>query len=169
MALLNFGSPDFSLCVSLLPPHVLQKSSSTSQNPTVGEPPLSEAVQKLNILNSLLEQANYPSFWSTFESEDLYMDLTADVDGFEDSLRLRILLTVGQTFREVQKSVLESYLNAKGKAFESLLGMVGFKADGDMIKIPLNKTNEAKATHVVETVKFDQFSRVIRRAYEAPA
>ena len=33
----------------------------------------------------------------------------------------------------------------------------------------MNKENEAKGTIVRENVKMEQFSRVIRRAYEQPA
>lgn len=45
----------------------------------------------------------------------------------------------------------------------------GWEIEGTVIKVPLNKENEAKGTIVRENVKMEQFSRVIRRAYEQPA
>ena len=38
-----------------------------------------------------------------------------------------------------------------------------------VVKVPVNKENEAKGTVVREEVRFDQFSRVVRRAWEQPA
>ncbi|KAF2001675.1 ARM repeat-containing protein [Amniculicola lignicola CBS 123094] len=165
-----FPNPDFALGLSLLPPHVLAPLPSSSHNPAAGDAALSEAVQKLNMLKNLLEGADYAAFWSTLDSDDLYADLVADVSGFEEQMRVRIAVTVSQAVREVDKAILESWLNLQGKEFEHFVGSVcGWELGGDKIKIPLNKENEAKGTVVRENVKFDQFSRVIRRAFEQPA
>ncbi|KAF2671795.1 ARM repeat-containing protein [Microthyrium microscopicum] len=165
-----FPSPDFSLCLSLLPPHVLQKSTSTSHsNPAAGDAPLTEAVQKLNSLNNLLASGDYTSFWNTYDGDDLFADLVADVAGFEDMIRLRIILAVSQAWRDISLETLEEWLNVDGKDFEHLMGVVGFKVEGETVKVPLNKENEAKGTVIRENVKFDQFNRVIRRAFEQPA
>ncbi|PSN62429.1 eukaryotic translation initiation factor-like protein 3 subunit K [Corynespora cassiicola Philippines] len=168
-ALTVFPSPDFSLGLSLLPPHVLAPLSTSSQAPAAGDAPLSEAVQKLNILKNLIESADYAAFWSTLDSDDLYADLVADVSGFEDLMRVRIAATVSQAVREVERSILESWLNQEDKEFEHFVGTVGWTIDGSKVKIPINKDNEAKGTVVRENVKFDQFSRVVKRAYEQPA
>ncbi|KAF2661483.1 ARM repeat-containing protein [Lophiostoma macrostomum CBS 122681] len=169
-ALIVFPGPDFSLCISLLPPHVLAPLSSSSHTPAAGDAPLSEAVQKLNELNNLLGGADYAAFWNELDSDDLYADLIADVSGFEELMRVRIAVTVSQAIREVDRSILESWLNLQGKEFEHFVGSVcGWNVDGAKIKVPLNKENEAKGTVVRENVKFDQFARVIKRAYEQPA
>jgi translation initiation factor 3 subunit K len=183
-----FPNPDFSLGISLLPPHVLAPLSSASHTPAAGDAPLSEAVQKLNVLNNLLAGADYASFWSTLDSDDLYADLVADVSGFEELMRVRIAVTVSQAIREVDRSLLEGWLNLQGKEFEHFVGSVcGWNVDGTKVKVPLNKENEAKGTVVRENVKFDrknplpkvlcqefanlnaEFARVIKRAYEQPA
>ncbi|KAH7395741.1 eukaryotic translation initiation factor 3 subunit K [Cadophora sp. MPI-SDFR-AT-0126] len=165
-----FPSPDFSLALHLLPPHILTPISASSALPAAGDAPLSEAVQKLNVLNNLLGQASYSLFWSTLDSDDLYADLIADVAGFEELIRVRIALNVSQSVREVERSVLESWLGMQGEAFEKFVsGVCGWELDGTTIKVPLNKENEAKGTVVRENVKMEQFSRVIRRAYEQPA
>jgi len=144
-------------------------------------------VQKLNILKNLLEGADYTAFWAELDSDDLYADLVADVSGFEELMRVRIAATVSQSIREVDRSILESWLNLDGKEFEHFVGSVcGWNVDGNKIKIPINKDNEAKGTVVRENVKFDrkssmlanvkhdanliaEFSRVVKRAYEQPA
>jgi translation initiation factor 3 subunit K len=152
-----FPNPDFALCLSLLPPHVLAPVSSSSQNPAAGDAPLSEAVQKLNVLSSLLEGADYAAFWNTLDSDDLYADLVADVSGFEELMRVRIAVTVSQAIREVDRSILESWLNLQGNEFEHFVGSVcGWAVEGGKVKVPLNKENEAKGTVVRENVKFDR-------------
>ncbi|KAF2177946.1 ARM repeat-containing protein [Zopfia rhizophila CBS 207.26] len=169
-ALIVFPNPDFSLCLSLLPTHTLAPLSTSSQAPAAGDAPLSEAVQKLNILNSLLGGADYATFWSTLDSDDLYADLVADVSGFEEQMRVRIAGTVAQAIRVVDRGILESWLNLQGKEFEHFVSSVcGWTIEGKKVTVPLNKENEAKGTVVRENVKFDQFSRVVKRAYEQPA
>ncbi|KAI4119674.1 MAG: hypothetical protein LQ345_000472 [Seirophora villosa] len=182
-----FPSPDFSLCLHLLPSHILSpptSSTSTSQqpqppsgglsssNPAPGDAPLTEAVQKLAHLNTLLSSAKYAQFWSTLNGDDLYADLIADVGGFEELMRVRIAVTVGQSCREVERGVLEGWLGLQGPQFEHFVEEVcGWGVDGTrgVVVVPVNKENEAKGTVVKEDVRFDQFARVIRRAYEQPA
>lgn len=58
----------------------------------------------------------------------------------------------------------------QGEAFEKFVrGVCGWALEGSVVKVPLNKENEAKGTIVRENVKIEQFSRVIRRAYEQPS
>jgi len=165
-----FPSPDFSLALHLLPPHILTPASTSSALPAAGDAPLSEAVQKLNVLNNLLAQASYAAFWSTLDSDDLYADLIADVAGFEELIRIRIALTISQSVRGIDRSVLESWLGLQGETFNKFVnGVCGWEIEENVVKVPLNKENEAKGTIVRENVKMEQFSRVIRRAYEQPA
>ncbi|KAK8182091.1 armadillo-type protein [Phyllosticta capitalensis] len=169
-ALTVFPSPDFSLCLSLLPPHILAPVSSSVANPAAGDPALSEAVQKLNVLANLLSSADYAAFWQTLDGDDLYADLIADVAGFEEIMCLRIAVSVSQAVREINRPILEAWLNKKANEFDHFVGEVcGWTVDANTVKVPLNKENEAKGTVVRENVKFDQFSRLIKRAYEQPA
>lgn len=102
-------------------------------------------------------------------------------------MRVRIAATVSQAVREVDRSILESWLNLQGNEFEHFVGSVcGWSIEDAKIKVPINKDNEAKGTVVRENVKFDrtcteaaksvadanisaEFARVIKRAYEQPA
>ena len=193
-ALTQFPAPDFALCLHLLPAHMLSPTaSSAAALPAAGDAPLSEAVQKLAALNQLLAEAAYAPFWRTLDSDDLYADLTADVAGFEELMRVRIAVTVGQSCRELDRAVLESWLHLKGAEFERFIADIcGWRLDptrggpGGVVVVPVNKENEAKGTVVRENVQFDrtsrgpgtagtranpcaEFARVIRRAYEQPA
>ncbi|KAL9125869.1 MAG: hypothetical protein Q9217_004982 [Psora testacea] len=196
-----FPAPDFSLCLHLLPPHILgtpspsnpftqqlqqlqqhpqhqeqQNGHTTANGPTPTETPLTEAIHKLTHLNTLLEQADYASFWQTLDSDDLYADLTADVSGFEELMRVRIAVTVGQSCREVERGVLEGWLNLSGTQFENFVKDIcewgvddAAVGGGGVVRVPINKENEAKGTVVREEVRFEQFGRIIRRAWEEPA
>jgi len=169
-ALTVFPQPDFALCLSLLQPHVLQNKTNSKQSKQQrNDAAFCEQVQKLNTLNNLLASGNYAEFWSTYDGDDDMADLVADISGFEDLMRLRIVVAVSQAWRDIQRDVLEEWLNLGDDDFDRLMSAVGFKIEGDTVKVPLNKENEAKGTVIRENVKFDQFSRVIRRAYEQPA
>ena len=111
-------------------------------------------------------------------------------------MRVRIAVTVGQSCREVERGVLEGWLQLKGSEFEKFISDIcGWGLDtsrggkGGMVVVPINKENEAKSSVVRENVSFDrksqshllllnewpsltnspEFSRVIKRAYEQPA
>jgi len=182
-ALTVFPSPDFSLCLHLLPPSVLLTNTRTGPDTSS----LAVSVQALNVLNAQLSSADYASFWNTLRSDDLYADLVAEVTGFEDLVRQRIASMVSQTVREVEGAILEEWLELSGERFEEFVRSVGWQVEGGVVKVPLNKENEAKGTVVRENVKFDrklccfvevaeasayivitEFARVVRRAYEQP-
>jgi len=163
-ALAVFPSPDFSLCLHLLPPYILLNNHPTSSGD------LSEAVQKLKELNLLLESAQFKEFWTTLDSDDLYADLIADVTGFEDSIRQQVAMVASQSMREVNRELFEGWTNLRSDEFERFVKEdLGWSIEGDVVKIPLNKDNEARPTVTRENVKFDQFTRMIKRAYEQPA
>ena len=163
-----FPAPDFSLCTALLPSHILtlhstSAAAASASNPAAGDAPLNEAVQKLNALKNLLEGADYAGFWQTLDSDDLYADLVADISGFEELMRVRIAATVSQAYREIDRETLESWLNMHGKEMEHFVGEVcgwsiggGGGGDKKMVKVPLNKENEAKGTVVRENVNIDR-------------
>jgi len=114
------------------------------------------------VLNTLLSEANYKGFWQTLESDDLYADLTADIVGFEELMRIRICITVGNSCREVDRGVMEGWLQLRGQEFERFLTEIcGWGIDSStggkgVVRIPVNKDNEAKGTVVRENVQFDR-------------
>lgn len=140
------------------------------------------------MLHTHLDNAHYAGFWSTLDSDDLYADLTADVSGFEELMRVRIAACVGQATREVSRGLLEGWLSLSGGEFDIFVKEVcGWRVEGAKVVVPLNKENEAKGTVVRENVKFErtfcvcegqysrvanggpEFARMVHRAYEQPA
>ncbi|KAL6245847.1 hypothetical protein RBB50_007000 [Rhinocladiella similis] len=166
-ALTVFPSPAFSLCLALLPPSTIPYQPGNTSIPTTD---FTESIQKLTRLNTLLESAQYDAFWSTLESDDLYADLYADVAGFEDLVRIRIAGEVGKTFRQIDLSVLSSWLDLRGEALVKFAQTAcGWKVNGQQVEIPSNAENEAKSEIKGERVGVDMFGRVFRRGFEAPA
>ncbi|KAL9625501.1 MAG: hypothetical protein Q9160_000211 [Pyrenula sp. 1 TL-2023] len=168
-----FPSPSFHLALSLLPP---------STQPFVPSPPtpqtdLFESIQKLTRLNTLLESASYADFWSIFNGDDLYVDLAADVTGFEELVRIRIAIEVGKAFREIDLGVLGAWLDLKGEGLGKFVREVcGWEvvnaaagSGAKTVKVPRNRENEAKSEVRGERVGMEMFGRVVRRGFEQPA
>lgn len=147
-ALTMFPGPDFSLCLHLLPPNIL--------NPATATDALSDAVRKLTHLNTLLESASYRDFWNTYESDDLYADLVADCAGFEDIMREMIALQTGAVAREIRTDVVMGWLNFGEDDLKAFGERLDWKIEGDVVKLPINRENEAKTTVFRENVHFNR-------------
>jgi translation initiation factor 3 subunit K len=154
--LTQFPSSQFSLAL-----HLINPSAAAS-----GE--LHEALTKLRALNSQLEGAQYAAFWANLDGDDLCADLIADIAGFEDMIRHRIVLLVASTFRELKLSHLESWLGLNEDATKKFITEVcGWSVEGEgNVKIPANPDNEAKKAEIREDVNVEQFARVLRRSWE---
>jgi len=174
-ALTVFPSPAFSLCLALLPPHTQPYGSNTDGQTPSQTSDFVESIQKLTRLNTLLESAQYALFWSTFNSDDLYADLVADVAGFEELVRVRIAVEVGKTFREINADVLAQWLDLKNReALEKfVVDVCGWEVDKSgkevVVRVPKNKENEARSEVKSERVGVEMFGRVVRRGFEQPA
>jgi len=176
-ALTVFPSPAYSLSLALLPPHSqpFPLSSSDSQPPSQTSD-FVESIQKLTRLNTLLESAQYWLFWSTFNSDDLYADLVADVAGFEELVRVRIAVEVGKAFREISADVLAQWLDLRSREVleKFVVDVCGWEVDktakdGIVIRIPRNRENEARSEIKSEHVGVEMFGRAVRRGFEHPA
>ena len=158
----QFPSAQFDMAMHLLSPHITSSGSTSTSE-------LSEAVSKLRALNAQLEGAQYARFWATLDSDDLYADLTTDISGFEDMIRVRIAQLISQAFREVSVTLLEGWLGLDNEAEVKKFAVetCGWKVDAEgLIQIPKNVENEAKKTDIREDVNVEMFSRVIRRSWE---
>lgn len=191
--LVRFWAPDFMLALHLLPPYVgevVRQSSNdkktnnksindtndkSSSNANDGAEDIeggyldgfAENVQKLLGLFRLLDASKYSEFWSTFESDDSYADLVADVTDFESALRKSIAQTVEISARKMPVAVLEEWSNLSGNRFQEwVTKSLGWSIDGTTVVIPGNKENEAKPVVTSETLRFEQLSKLIKRAYE---
>ncbi|KAK2873310.1 hypothetical protein FQN49_002460 [Arthroderma sp. PD_2] len=185
-ALTVFPSPAFSLSLALLPAYTQPFHSTPTQGPSATLPiqtsDFVESVQKLARLSTLLESAQYALFWSTLNSDDLYADLTADVAGFEELIRVRIAVEVGKAFREISAEMLMNWLDVKGlDTLEKFaVDVCGWEVDKSgasgandaknvIVRVPRNKENEARGEVKGEKVGIEMFGRVIRRGFEQPA
>lgn len=159
-AMTAFPSPQFNLALHLLAPSSLAPGTE-----------LSEAVTKLRALNAHLQGASFSRFWATLDSDDLYADLTTDIEGFEDTIRVHIAQIVSEAFREVQVDILEGWLGLEGKdaVQKYVIDTCGWKVEGDNVLIPKNADNEAKKAEIREDVNVDMFARIIRRSWEEVA
>ncbi|KAI0016598.1 armadillo-type protein [Xylariomycetidae sp. FL0641] len=161
-ALTCFPSPQFTLAMHLIPPSVLAPTAHTE---------LGEAITKLRELSQQLQGAQYARFWATLDSDDLFADLTTDIAGFEEIMRIRIATLVSHAYREIDMQLLEQWLGMDGqKAQAFVTDTAGWKVDDNgRVMVPRNPENEAKKSEVREDVNVDMFSRVIRRAWEEKA
>lgn len=158
----QFPSVQFDLALHLLSPQQTNPASRSD---------LSDAVNQLRKLNQQLEGAQYARFWATFESDDAYADLTTDVVGFEDVIRVRVAQLISHSYREISVSVLEEWLGLDDEAEvkKFVTETCGWKVEGGLVQIPKNAENEAKKTEIREDVNIDMFSRVIKRSWEETA
>lgn len=81
------------------------------------------------------------------------------MSGFEELIRVRIAVCVGQAFREIDRPVLEAWLSLSGKEFDRFVTEVcdwSLDHKGDRVRVPPNKENEARAAVVRENVRFDR-------------
>lgn len=71
---------------------------------------------------------------------------------------MRIAMATAQAAREVDRKVLEGWINLEGEDFEAFVRNVCQWSieNGDTVVIPVNNDNEAKTTVTRETVKFDR-------------
>ncbi|KAK9367529.1 armadillo-type protein [Lipomyces kononenkoae] len=178
-----FPEPDFTLALHLLPPSLLhQYSSASTPNSTIPLPPaadtddqLSNSVHRLTYLNSLLELAAFPAFWRIVSSDvdEEYADLVADVTGFEDAIRRGITKSVTVSMRSFKLESGLSWWNFTNKeAVEQWVEaeMPGWVIEGESIVRKDEEDTTTAATSAVQPatgkIKFEQFSRVIRRVYE---
>lgn len=159
-ALIRFYSCDFAACLHLLHPSVL-----LIQNPPTES--LAEQVQKLFHLYTLLDSAKYTEFWTTFESDDSYADIVADVTGFEDELRLSIAKTVEISSKQITVSVFQEWCNLSENKFTKWVeDTLGWKIAGNSVIVPMNKDNETKMVVTNETVRFEQLSKIMKKGFE---
>ena len=90
----------------------------------------------------------------------MYADLIADCNGFEELIRVRIAMATAQAASEIERKVLEGWINLEGEMFEQFVRNVcqwSVEDDG-VVRIPVNNDNEAKTTVTRENVKFDRES-----------
>ncbi|KAL7314084.1 hypothetical protein PS15m_007739 [Mucor circinelloides] len=138
-ALTAIPAPDFNLCLYLLAEHAHL-----------------ESIEKLTELQQLLEQARYAKFWQS----DL-KPWTSVVPNFETEIRLVIARVMAMSYQTINAASLAANLGLAGDAFDKFCEGQQWQKSGDLVQIPINKGNEAKAVVIRENIKFEQLTKVI--------
>jgi translation initiation factor 3 subunit K len=99
-ALTTLPEPDFNLCLYLLNEQMVAE----------------EPVVRLIALQDLIEQARFADFWKVYEADDIYKELTAEVLGFEDSIRASMFLFSRDLFFLVWGAIRRRLLGFNGPA-----------------------------------------------------
>ncbi|KAK9461342.1 armadillo-type protein [Lipomyces oligophaga] len=185
-SLTAFPEPDFAICLHLLPPAVLATYPSISGSSTfIPEAPpvdsddqLINSVHRLTYLNTLLEMAAFPTFWSVLDSsvDEEYAELVADLVGFEDTIRRGITSAIVLSMRSIKIETALAWLNYNNneKLNEWITSeMPGWVLEGDSIvyKQPEETTADSSSASALSNsttgkVRLEQLTRVIKRVYE---
>ncbi|KII93499.1 hypothetical protein PLICRDRAFT_49539 [Plicaturopsis crispa FD-325 SS-3] len=154
--------PDFNLCISLLDERPV--------NANLDEPdPLPVLLPVLTGLHTLLQQCRFPTFWSTFHSEQLALlrdNYTVECVGFEDAVRDVVVRAVKAAFTRIGSDRLGSYLNLSGPELEAYGAKLGWTVDAatGVYTIPPNPDNQIESTVVQESIKLQQLNKIIAHA-----
>jgi len=154
--------PDFNLCISLLDERV--------PSTNIDEPdPLPSLLPVLTDLHTLLQQCKFPSFWTTYHSDDLETlrdNYTVECVGFEDAIREVVVRAVKAAFTRIGSERLGSYLDLNGSELKAYVSKLGWSLDAStgVIGIPPNPDNQIESTVVQESIKLPQLVKVISHA-----
>ncbi|KAG5463050.1 MAG: armadillo-type protein, partial [Olpidium bornovanus] len=139
-ALTAIPQPDFGTCLFMLNDTLMAE----------------EPIGKLVAMRDLLETARYRDFWKFLSSDGVAAKAVAEVTGFENAIREA--RAVSMTCQSIRRRRLEEYINLSGAGFDTFLSEQGWKLEGDLVQIPINKDNEAKTTVLSENIKFERYS-----------
>jgi translation initiation factor 3 subunit K len=114
-------------------------------------------------LSTLLRQRDFPKFWSTLRSEEIYSSSFSpaleSLPSFSALVRKSIAKSIAETFRSLSRSRAETWLGfsedekSKGENLDKFAKeTMGWTVDGDSVQIPSNEANDPKATVTSETV-----------------
>ncbi|ODQ66772.1 ARM repeat-containing protein [Nadsonia fulvescens var. elongata DSM 6958] len=159
LALINFNSFDFSLALHLLPTYVLNESPID---------PLSEQIQKLFKLYNHLDGKDFAGFWTEFYKDDNATEIVSDIENFLSLIRASISKTIECACKSLSYSVLSSWvhLDENSSALNDWIKRQSWTLNGTTVEIPVNEFNSAKPIITTETVKFEQLSRLLKKAFE---
>jgi translation initiation factor 3 subunit K len=84
---------------------------------------------------------------------------------------VRIAVEVGKAFREIGSDVLASWLDLRGGDVldKFVTDVCEWEVEAGLVKVPMNKDNEARGEIKGEKVGVEMFGRVIKRGFEQAA
>lgn len=152
-----FG-PDFNLCMALCSDRLSTLLSTQDQI---------AAFQAATKLSTLLRQRDFPAFWSTLRSEEIYSSSFSpaleSLPSFSALVRKSIAKSISETFRSLSRSRAETWLgfsgdnNSNGESLDQFVkDTMGWSVEADNVQIPSNEANDPKSTVVSETVDLNR-------------
>ncbi|KAJ1734906.1 hypothetical protein LPJ61_000837 [Coemansia biformis] len=149
-ALISSSQGDFNLCLYLLSDDICKDAS----------------VAKLLVLRDYLEKAEFDKFWSEMYGDDDDEESVVDgIAGFDSGLRRLILAEVTSTYQTIQAKLVGTMVNLDEEAVLRLAKEHGWSVDAaGVISLPLRAENEAKATVISESVKFEHLTKLLSAA-----
>ncbi|CAM8960955.1 unnamed protein product [Rhodiola kirilowii] len=150
-ALMAMPSPDFSLCLFLIPERVQME----------------EQFKTLIVLSHYLETARFSQFW---EEASKNRHILEAVPGFEQAIQDYIVHVLSLTYQKVPKTVLSEAINLDGPSLDNFLehqvsnnGWIVDKGQGTglLIILPSNEFNHPELKrNSAETVPLEHLTRI---------
>ncbi|KAI9500802.1 hypothetical protein GGI25_005713 [Coemansia spiralis] len=150
-ALISQSQSDFNLCLYLLSDEICSDAS----------------ISKLLILRDYLEGAQFGKFWSEMyggDDDDEDMSVVDGIAGFDNGLRKLIIGEITSTYQTVPAKAVETMVNLDEEAVLRLCKEQEWPVDNGIISLPLKGENEARATVIKESVKFEQLTKILSAA-----
>ncbi|KAJ2720231.1 hypothetical protein GGI07_004752 [Coemansia sp. Benny D115] len=147
-ALISPSTGDFNLCLYLLSDEVCKDA----------------AIAKLLVLRDYLEQAQFAKFWKEIygNDDDEEESVVDGIAGFDNGLRRLILGDVTRTYQTIPAKWIQDMVNLDEEAVLRLAKDNGWVVDDKgVVTLPLKRENEAKATVIKESVKFEQLTKIL--------
>ncbi|KAK3093673.1 hypothetical protein FSP39_018794 [Pinctada imbricata] len=142
-ALTNLPHTDFTLCKCLI------DASKHDEEPTV---------QVLH-LAELLETCQFREFWETMRNSP---DLTANIKGFDDSIRKFVCHVVAATYQTIPFESLKVLLGGvTDDAVQQWVNKYGWKAENDGNVFVVNQEENIKTKNITEKITFDSVAGIM--------
>ncbi|KAI8320511.1 ARM repeat-containing protein [Martensiomyces pterosporus] len=152
-ALISQSQGDFNLCLYLLSSEICNDAS----------------IAKLLTLRDYLERAQFVKFWKEMYGNDDDDDesVVDGIAGFENGLRKLIIGNITSTYQTIPAKAVEEMINLDQEAVLRLVKEHDWSIDDKgVISLPLKSENEAKATVIKESIKFEQLTKMLSAANE---
>ncbi|KAJ2779559.1 hypothetical protein H4R18_003955 [Coemansia javaensis] len=152
-ALISPAQGDFNLCLYLLSDEICKTAP----------------IDKLLVLRDYLERAEFDKFWGEMygggdEDED-DESVVDGIAGFDSGLRRLILGEITSTYQTIQAKLVGTMVNLDEEAVLRLAKEHGWGvSETGVVSLPLKAENEARATVISESIKFEQLTKILAAA-----
>ncbi|TVU48177.1 hypothetical protein EJB05_07804 [Eragrostis curvula] len=163
-ALMAMPGPDFSLCLFLIPEHVIDLKTASHADNII--PQMKEQFKTLIVLSHYLETARFSQFWDEASKNRNILEV---VPGFEQAIQAYAIHVLSLTYQKVPRPVLAEAINIEGLSLDKFLeyhaanaGWVIEKGgQSQVIVLPRNEVNHPELKkNTADTVPFEHITRI---------